>query len=107
MKGGTCMQKLIRDGRVAVIVSPGYGAGWYSWHHIEELLYDPSIVEWVEREEPDKIKVYMDLKYPEVYVGSTTGLTIEWVTVGDRFRIDEYDGNESLILESDEVWLTA
>jgi hypothetical protein len=42
------MQKMLRDGQVAVLVSPGFGAGWYTWHSIEELVYDPSIVEWLE-----------------------------------------------------------
>ena len=26
------MNKVIRDGKVAVLYSPGYGAGWYSWN---------------------------------------------------------------------------
>ena len=38
------MEKVIRDGKVAVLYSPGYGAGWFSWHGIEELLYDPVVV---------------------------------------------------------------
>ena len=101
------MQKLIRDGKVAVIVSPGYGAGWYTWHNIEELVYDPSVVEWVEKVELDKIPVYMELKYPDVYCGGLEDLIVEWVPVGERFRIDEYDGNESLVLESKERWMTA
>ena len=101
------MKKLIRDSKVAVLVSPGFGAGWYSWHHLEELVYDPSIVEWVEQEQLDKILTYMELKYPEVYRGGLEDLVVEWVPVGARFRIDEYDGAESLVLESKERWLTA
>ena len=30
-KQGVNMQKVIRDGKVAVLYSPGYGAGWYTW----------------------------------------------------------------------------
>jgi hypothetical protein len=41
------MNKLVRDGKVAVLYSTGYGAGWYSWHGIEELLYDSVVVEMV------------------------------------------------------------
>ena len=101
------MKKLIKDQKVAVLVSPGFGAGWYSWHHIEELIYDPSIVEWVEQEALDKILTYMELKYPEAYCGGVNDLVVEWVPLGARFRIDEYDGNESLVLESNERWMTA
>jgi hypothetical protein len=101
------MNKLIKDQKVAVLVSPGYGAGWYSWHSIEELIYDSSIVEWVERQELDKIQAYMELKYPKAYCGGLKDLEVNWVPVGARFRIDEYDGAESLVLESEERWMTA
>jgi hypothetical protein len=101
------MNKLIRDGKVAVLVSPGYGAGWYSWHRNEELLYDPSIVEWVEQQAFDKVLTYMELKHPDVYCGGLEDLEIKWVSTGDRFRIDEHDGAESLVLEKNEYWLTA
>jgi hypothetical protein len=101
------MNKLIRDQKVAVLVSPGFGAGWYSWHHIEELIYDPSIVKWVEDEDLDKILTYMELKYPGAYCGGVRDLVVAWVPVGARFRIDEYDGSESLKLESEQRWMTA
>ena len=101
------MQKLIKDQKVAVLVSPGFGAGWYTWNHIEELIYDPSIVKWVEDEQFDKIQTYMELKYPEAYCGGLEDLKVMWVPMGTRFRIDEYDGNESLILESDQQWMIA
>ena len=101
------MNKLIRDGKVAVLVSPGYGAGWYSWHRNEELLYDPSIVEWIEQGDLDKINTYLELKYPNDTSLGLGDLEINWVPAGDRFRIDEYDGAESLVLESNEKWLTA
>jgi hypothetical protein len=101
------MKKLIENGKVAVLVSPGFGAGWYSWHHIEELIYDPSIVKWVEQQALDKILTYMELKYPEAYCGGVEDLTVYWIPVGARFRIDEYDGSESLVLESEQRWMTA
>ena len=101
------MNKLIRDGKVAVLVSPGYGAGWYSWHRNEELLYDPSIAEWVEQQAFDKVLTYMELKHPDVYCGGLEDLEVNWVPAGDRFRIDEHDGAESLVLETNERWLTA
>jgi hypothetical protein len=101
------MNKLIKDQKVAVLVSPGYGAGWYSWHSIEELIYDPSVVEWVEKQELDKIRAYMELKYPDIYCGGLEDLEVCWVPVGERFRIEEYDGAESLVLESEQRWITA
>ena len=101
------MNKLIRDGKVAVLVSPDYGAGWYSWHRIEELLYDPSIVLWLEAKELDKIEHYLTLKYPNEYFGGLDDLTVEWIDQGTEFRIDEFDGAESIQLKADTKWLVA
>jgi hypothetical protein len=101
------MNKLIRDSRVAIIVSPDYGAGWYSWHQIVELLYDPSIVLWLESEELDKIENYLTLKYPNEYFGRLEDLSIQWIDEGAEFRIVEHDGAESIELKTDIKWLTA
>ena len=101
------MEKLIRGNKVAVLISPGYGAGWYTWHFNEELVYDPSIVEWVERQELDKALAYIELKYPDTYTGGLEDLVVEWVPIGAKFRIEEYDGSESLVLESEQRWMTA
>ena len=48
--------RVVRDGYVAVLYSPGYGAGWYSWHRKEELLYDPTIVQMVLENRHDDIE---------------------------------------------------
>ena len=46
------MEKVIRDDKVAVLYSPGYGAGWSTWCSnddlIETLLFHPLIVKKVE-----------------------------------------------------------
>jgi len=101
------MQKLIRNGQVAVLVSPGYGAGWYSWHSNEQLLFDPSIVQWIEEDDREKIQAYLELRYPDETTIGLEDLVVEWVPVGARFRIEEYDGAESLVLESTQCWMTA
>lgn len=101
------MNKLIRDGLVAVLFSPGYGAGWYSWHEIEELLFDPSIVAWLESEELDKIEHYLTLKYPGEYFGGLDDLTIKWIPQGTEFQIHEYDGAESIQYKEKQEWLVA
>jgi hypothetical protein len=49
------MKKVIKDGKVAVLYSPGFGAGWYSWHKTEELLYHPKLVEMVENNQHKEI----------------------------------------------------
>ncbi len=101
------MNKLVCNGKVAVLISPEHGAGWYSWHQIEELLYDPSIVKWLESGEPDKIEHYLALKYPNEYFGGLEDLVIKWIDQGTEFQIREYDGAESIELKAETRWLTA
>lgn len=103
------MERCVRDGRVAVLVSPGFGAGWFSWHGIEALLFDPAVVELVESgAESSVIQQYCEELYgDEPYFGGAGDLIVEWVPVGARFRIHEYDGSESLVFESEERWVVA
>ena len=37
------MEKVIRDGKVAVLYSPGYGAGWSTWCYNDDLVKNPFI----------------------------------------------------------------
>ena len=103
------MERCVRDGRVAVLVSPGFGAGWFSWHGIEALLFDPAVVELVESgAEASVIEQYCEDRHgSDPYFGGAGDLIVEWVPVGARFRIHEYDGSESLVLESEEEWIVA
>lgn len=89
------MDKVIRDGEVAVIISPGYGSGWSTWDHkrspfdkelVEALLSDPS---------KEKATALLKERHPTGYK-TADDLVVEWVPVGTRFTIDEYDGSESL-----------
>ena len=105
------MEKVVRDGKVAVLVSPGFGAGWYTWCHddmAEALLFDPEVVAWVEN---GKVGPVPDMKAKYImydfYDGGAGDLVVKWVPVGAKFRIDEYDGAESLVLESNEKWVVA
>ena len=99
------MNKLVRDGRVAVLVSPGHGAGWSTWNiENEEILFDPAIVEFVEHNKWEELEVYVKLKYPNIYVGGMQDLQIEWLPEGTEFIIEEYDGSEKLQVKADIVW---
>jgi hypothetical protein len=102
------MNKLVRDGRVAVLISPKYGGGWYSWNpRHPEILFDPAIVDFVEKEQSEELQVYVTLKYPDIYNGGIDGLTIEWVPEGALFRVNEYDGAESIEIQDKVNWIQA
>jgi len=97
--------KVIRDGKVAVLYSPGYGAGWSTWGSGENSLFDPLIVEWVEN---GKIGEIPTKNLPKrFYLGGADQLEIEWIPVGTLFRIEEYDGSESIEYLSETNWVTA
>lgn len=103
--------KLVRDGRVAVLVSRGWGAGWSTWIGETWALYDPVIVQMLELDLPntaEQIVAYCRAAYGnEHYYGGVDGLHIVWVTEGQRFYIEENDGAERLVLETSMRWETA
>jgi hypothetical protein len=107
------MEKVIRDGEVAVLYSPGFGAGWYTWNtEHPAMLYDPTLVKWVMDGKPSgeaRVRLVETLKekYAGCYLGGLRDLQIRWVPVGTRFYVDEYDGNETVGLEQEHEWMVA
>jgi hypothetical protein len=114
------MNKVIRDGYVAVLYSPGFGAGWYTWNSLRgeneeqslSLIFDPILVELVEHRNKDnhweftkKIEERAEEILPDGYFGGADDLTIAWLPEGSSFKIDEYDGSESITTKN-ELWLT-
>lgn len=124
------VDKVIRDGMVAVVYSPGFGSGWSTWCHsskeiIEHLMFNPELVALVEKKNAfndvqqylvvDEIEKWVNANFNKldngsdyVYCGSNIGsLCIEWVPVGTQFYINEYDGLESICYYDPETWFTA
>ena len=94
------MEKVIRNGKVAVLYSPGFGAGWYSWNEKKELLFHPKLVEMVENNKQKEIteEFCKDLLKTDDYICvlGARNLQIEWLDEGTAFIINEYDGSESI-----------
>jgi len=96
------MEKIIRDGKVAVAVSYGYGAGWSTWCDVNPM-------------DAEFNQLFLDDNYDEAlklaeskdyYAGGLEDVVIEWVDIGDRFEIGEYDGAENLrVLRPDDGYL--
>ena len=103
------MDRVVRDGKVAVLYSAGYGAGWSTWAEREmreRMLFDPKVVAWVEAGKVGEVPTdHFGNEY--LYTGGADDLTIRWITVGTQFRIHEYDGSEHVVLASEEEWHTA
>jgi len=102
------MNKLLDNGKVAVLYSPGFGAGWSTWNkEVPELVFDPAIVKFVETDQWAEMETYVSLKYPGIYKGGTKDLAVAWLPVGTEFQINEYDGAESIEIKGEVKWITA
>ena len=101
------MNKVIRDGKVAVLISYGFGAGFYTWGAPLEAIFDPKLIELVESEDFDGAEEYVMNTYPGVYTSGVGDLEVVWVDEGEEFIINEYDGNESIQLKNKTEWITA
>ena len=101
------MKKVIRDGKVGVLVSPGYGAGFSTWGYPTEAIFDPTLIELVENEKYQEAVDYCQTIWPDEYSGGVEDLKVVWVPEGSEFVIEEYDGAESLMLKEEYNWITA
>jgi hypothetical protein len=101
------MQKLIRDGKVAVLYSPGYGAGWSTWSLPIEAIFHPELAEAVLAGDYDRMETIAEREWPDTYLGGLDNLEVVWLPEGAAFRISEYDGFESVHTREDEPWITA
>lgn len=69
---------------------------------METLLFHPLIVEKVESGHENEITTewlvqQFGEEFEDVYCGGTNQLEIEWLPEGTAFRIEEYDGFETVI----------
>jgi len=102
------MEKVIRNGKVAVLYSPGYGAGWYTWNNSHpECLFHPEIVALVEKGQTPDDRLCKTLFGDGFYCGGASDLKIKWLPVGTKFKINEYDGSESVQTIDTTDWETA
>lgn len=85
---------------IAVLVSPGWGAGWSTWNN-KEMAYDKRIVEaFLENIDSYEIEeLCKEWSYDSCYAGGWNDIRLEWVPVGKRYYITENDGHEHLITE--------
>lgn len=106
------VEKLEKDGKVAVLISGGYGAGWSTWvggDKAEEALFDPVLAQMIIDEKPldDLINTAKE-RYPDGYYGGLRDvMRVEWLDKGTKFMVDEYDGSERIIKHPEDLIYTA
>lgn len=101
------MEKIVRNGEVAVAVSFGFGAGWSTWNQVEPKV-DPTDARYnsLFLEGKNKEAAAM-LEAEGGYAGGADDVEIVWVPEGTKFVITEYDGSENLMCVEDFDWYTA
>lgn len=103
------MEKIEKDGKVAVLYSPGYGAGWSTWNegHREALCMDARIVGPVlAGDRQGAVDAAMAIS-PHIYTGGASNLAVVWIPKGQAFEITEYDGSESVHVIGDRDYMVA
>lgn len=105
------VKKMVKDGKVAVLISPEFGAGWSTWAYdgdAEPMIFSPELVTAVlAGAKPDELVALAKHLFPQQYEGGARDLEVRWLPVGTLFRIDEYDGKESLEIAEDVDWRVA
>lgn len=110
-----------KGGKIAVLVSGGFGAGWSTWN-CNELAYDKRVVEfWLSKKDDKKFMreidsfcdnhtkdetsaLFASWGYDGTYFGGFEDIEIKWVAEGQPFRIMEYDGNEYMEIYDDSLY---
>lgn len=91
-------EKLIRDGKVAVLCSASFDeAGWSTWgsaEDAEKMAFCPELVEAVIAGDKKLSKKIAEDKFPQELDGGVYDLEVEWVQAGRRFKIKQNDGYE-------------
>lgn len=100
------MEKVIRDGLVAVLYSPDYGAGWSTWNNeyamnlcMDARIVGPFLEHWdkEEIEEARLAAMYATEKlFPKCSISGANNLCVEWIPQGCFFKIECFDGCESV-----------
>lgn len=115
------MEKYMKDGNVAILISPGFGAGWSTWEG-DSLAYDKRVVEFFlncddetkkkiavldSKENKKATKLFKSWGYDDVYFGGFEDIVIKWLPEGTKYMITQYDGSETLKTIEDIGWQTA
>jgi hypothetical protein len=103
------MERVIKDGKVAVVISVNYGCGWSTYcskQCAEILAFHPKIVDMVLNNQIIT-EEWMKDNFGISIFGSYDDLIVRWIPVGTKFRITEYDGAEGIEIYNPDAWYEA
>ena len=115
------------DGKVGVLLSGGYGAGWSTWADSKDrefFLFDRGLValaldkeaangpfdkttQWLIEMNTEELEDYLKESGIDSFTGGWAGVYVKWMDPGTEFIVEEYDGSESLRYRDNEDWMSA
>jgi len=110
------MEKVIRNGKTAVLYQADFINGWYSENLKAKqwLVFHPDLIAAVEAGEKSKVadiakRIGKEKHGPEddTYTGAAVGLRIMWIETGRQFEITCDHGREYVHVIGDREYLTA
>jgi hypothetical protein len=98
-----------------ILISPGFGAGWSTWaddFFKEFMLKDSTLIEMAERgASEEEVGSYIREKYPDdyiyIYTGGWSSIEVVELPSGALFKVNEYDGSESIECKENNNWMVA
>lgn len=87
------------EGKVGVLYSPGYGAGWSTLAYDNEnfLVFDKTLVTMALKEaSEEEVEEYLKTKGINTYTGGWRDIEVIFMEPNTPFLINEYDGSESI-----------
>lgn len=104
------MEKIERDGKIAVLYTPNSSAGWSSWARDgweASLCMDARIVgPFLNGDKAAALEAARAM-VPNLYTGGFRNLAVFWVEKGKMFEIEEYDGSETVHVIGSRKYLVA
>lgn len=103
------VKRYIKDGKVAVLVTNDYGAGWSTRNpeHAEFLTMSKCLVKAVLAKDFQRVADLASSHCGNIYCGGAKNLVVVWVEPGSQFEILEHDGYESIHVIGSREYLTA
>lgn len=97
-----CVELYVNEmDEVGVLYSPGFSAGWSTWNRdcyaydkriVEKFIEDPGMFHRMGQD----LDTFMTALDYNGYYGGACDLCLTFIPKGTLFRINEYDGSESI-----------
>ena len=86
------MNKYIKDGKIGILVSPGFGSGWSTWNDIQ--ADDARFVKLIDE---GKLEEAMALANElHLFNRGLPNCKVVWLESGIKYKITENDGSETI-----------